>query len=131
MATSSGVSGLLEMRDSMIGNGRRTLDASSLPLSISSETAFTSFYGSQLNLKASRSSMPRVSSNSHLNTSGGMSSIRLTWCSPGFSYKGKHQNFNDNMIRSKWGSTYYWEGKSNSQIIQVLIYHSRIYQRFK
>lgn len=57
MATSSGmsaVSGPLEAIDtkvpSIIGSERETMDATSLPLSVSSDTAFTSFYGSQSNL---------------------------------------------------------------------------------
>ncbi|XP_043499312.1 solute carrier family 35 member F1-like isoform X3 [Polistes fuscatus] len=55
MATSSGmsaVSGTLDIRASTLGSERETIDATSLPLSVSSDTAFTSFYGSQANLKA-------------------------------------------------------------------------------
>ncbi|XP_035717760.1 solute carrier family 35 member F2-like isoform X1 [Vespa mandarinia] len=55
MATSSGmsaVSGTLDIRASTLGSERETMDAMSLPLSVSSDTAFTSFYGSQANLKA-------------------------------------------------------------------------------
>ncbi|XP_015609519.1 solute carrier family 35 member F2 isoform X2 [Cephus cinctus] len=54
MATSSGmsaVSGTLDIRASTLGSERETVDATSLPLSVSSDTAFTSFYGSQANLK--------------------------------------------------------------------------------
>ncbi|XP_025158710.1 solute carrier family 35 member F2 isoform X2 [Harpegnathos saltator] len=50
MATSSGmsvVSGTLDMRASTLCSERETMDATSLPLSVSSDTAFTSFYGSQ------------------------------------------------------------------------------------
>ncbi|KAF7414749.1 hypothetical protein HZH68_003238 [Vespula germanica] len=50
MATSSGmsaVSGILDIRASTLGSERETMDAMSLPLSVSSDTAFTSFYGSQ------------------------------------------------------------------------------------
>lgn len=57
MATSSGmsaVSGTLDAMDikasSTLGSERETMDATSLPLSVSSDTAFTSFYGSQANL---------------------------------------------------------------------------------
>ncbi|XP_011300751.1 solute carrier family 35 member F2 isoform X1 [Fopius arisanus] len=57
MATSSGmsaVSGTLDVMDikasSTLGSERETMDATSLPLSVSSDTAFTSFYGSQANL---------------------------------------------------------------------------------
>ncbi|XP_023290528.1 solute carrier family 35 member F2 [Orussus abietinus] len=48
----SGVSGTLDLRASTLGSERETVDATSLPLSVSSDTAFTSFYGSQANLKA-------------------------------------------------------------------------------
>lgn len=71
MATSSGmsgVSGTLDVRASTLGSERETMDATSLPLSVSSDTAFTSFYGSQANLKVASRSMPRVSSNSYLDT---------------------------------------------------------------
>ncbi|CAD6204843.1 GSCOCG00003009001-RA-CDS [Cotesia congregata] len=57
MATSSGmsaVSGPLDGIDvkvpSIIESERETMDAGSLPISVSSDTAFTSFYGSQSNL---------------------------------------------------------------------------------
>ncbi|KAK1131232.1 hypothetical protein K0M31_017520 [Melipona bicolor] len=49
MATSSGmsgVSGTLDMRTSTLGSEKETVDATSLPPSVSSDTAFTSFYGS-------------------------------------------------------------------------------------
>ncbi|XP_076675550.1 solute carrier family 35 member F2 isoform X2 [Andrena cerasifolii] len=49
MATSSrmsGVSGTLDMRASTLGSERETMEATSLPPSVSSDTAFTSFYGS-------------------------------------------------------------------------------------
>ena len=69
MATSSGMSGLsgtLDMRPpSTLGSERETMDAGSLPLSVSSDTAFTSFYGSQANLKPSRSNA-RIPSNANL-----------------------------------------------------------------
>lgn len=54
MATSSGMSamsGTLDIRASTLGSERETMDAMSLPLSVSSDTAFTSFYGSEANLK--------------------------------------------------------------------------------
>ncbi|XP_046751521.1 solute carrier family 35 member F2-like [Diprion similis] len=55
MATSSGmsaVSGTLDLRASTLSSEREAIiDATSLPLSVSSDTAFTSFYGSQVNLK--------------------------------------------------------------------------------
>lgn len=76
MATSSGMSGIsgtLDMRASTLGSERETMDATSLPLSVSSDTAFTSFYGSQANLKVASRSMPRMSSNSYLNTNTGAS----------------------------------------------------------
>ncbi|XP_043281610.1 solute carrier family 35 member F2-like [Venturia canescens] len=53
MATSSGmsaVSGTLDIKASTLGSERETMEATSLPLSVSSDTAFTSFYGSQANL---------------------------------------------------------------------------------
>ena len=53
MATSSGmsaVSGTLDIKASTLGSERETIEATSLPLSVSSDTAFTSFYGSQANL---------------------------------------------------------------------------------
>ncbi|XP_033215410.1 solute carrier family 35 member F2-like isoform X2 [Belonocnema kinseyi] len=69
MATSSGMSGMsgtLDMRASTLGSEREIMDATSLPLSVSSDTAFTSFYGSQTNLKVpSRSG--KTPSNSNLN----------------------------------------------------------------
>ncbi|XP_014476909.1 PREDICTED: solute carrier family 35 member F2-like isoform X1 [Dinoponera quadriceps] len=74
MATSSGmsgVSGTLDIRASTLGSERETMDATSLPLSVSSDTAFTSFYGSQANLKVASRSVPRVSSNSYLDTNAG------------------------------------------------------------
>ncbi|XP_043253214.1 solute carrier family 35 member F2-like isoform X2 [Colletes gigas] len=49
MATSSGmsgVSGTLDVRASTVGSERETMDATSLPPSVSSDTEFTSFYGS-------------------------------------------------------------------------------------
>nr|XP_003701508.2 PREDICTED: solute carrier family 35 member F2-like isoform X2 [Megachile rotundata] len=49
MATSSGmsgVSGTLDVRASTLGSEKETVDATSLPPSVSSDTAFTSFYGS-------------------------------------------------------------------------------------
>lgn len=59
MATSSGmsaVSGTLDLRASTLSSEREAIiDATSLPLSVSSDTAFTSFYGSQVNLKVSQS----------------------------------------------------------------------------
>ncbi|XP_071561976.1 solute carrier family 35 member F2 isoform X1 [Temnothorax nylanderi] len=75
MATSSGmsgVSGTLDIRASTLGSERETMDATSLPLSVSSDTAFTSFYGSQANLKVASRSMPRVSSNSYFDSSTGV-----------------------------------------------------------
>ncbi|XP_006622368.1 solute carrier family 35 member F2-like isoform X2 [Apis laboriosa] len=48
MATSSGmsgVSGTLDVRTSTLGSEKETMDATSLPPSVSSDTAFTSFYG--------------------------------------------------------------------------------------
>ncbi|XP_031777712.1 solute carrier family 35 member F2 isoform X1 [Nasonia vitripennis] len=63
LATSSG--GTLDMRTSTLGSERETMDATSLPLSVSSDTAFTSFYGSQANLKPSRSTA-RIPSNANL-----------------------------------------------------------------
>jgi len=80
MATSSGmsaVSGTLDIRASTLGSERETMDATSLPLSVSSDTAFTSFYGSQANLKVASRSMPRVSSNSYLDANAG--AIGSTW----------------------------------------------------
>lgn len=50
----SAVSGPLDVIDikasSTLESERETVDATSLPLSVSSDTAFTSFYGSQANL---------------------------------------------------------------------------------
>ncbi|XP_060816855.1 solute carrier family 35 member F1-like isoform X3 [Bombus pascuorum] len=49
MATSSGmsgVSGTLDVRTSTLGSEKETMDATSIPPSVSSDTAFTSFYGS-------------------------------------------------------------------------------------
>ncbi|XP_029054538.1 solute carrier family 35 member F2 isoform X2 [Osmia lignaria lignaria] len=49
LATSSGmsgVSGTLDVRASTLGSEKETMDATSLPPSVSSDTAFTSFYGS-------------------------------------------------------------------------------------
>ncbi|XP_034937900.1 solute carrier family 35 member F2-like isoform X2 [Chelonus insularis] len=40
----------LDAKTSTVGSERETVDATSLPLSVSSDTAFTSFYGSQANL---------------------------------------------------------------------------------
>ncbi|XP_066589899.1 solute carrier family 35 member F2-like isoform X1 [Prorops nasuta] len=71
MATSSGVSGVsgtLDMRASTLGSERETMDATSLPLSVSSDTAFTSFYGSQANLKVASRSVPQIFSNSNMNS---------------------------------------------------------------
>lgn len=48
MATNSGmsgVSGTLDVRTSTLGSEKETMDATSLPPSVSSDTAFTSFYG--------------------------------------------------------------------------------------
>lgn len=53
MATSSGMSGMsgtFDMRTSTIGSEGEIMDDTSLPLSVSSDTAFTSFYGSQKRL---------------------------------------------------------------------------------
>lgn len=61
LATSSGmsaVSGPLDIRASTLGSEREPMD-----LSVSSDTAFTSFYGSQANLKSSSRSMGQISSN--------------------------------------------------------------------
>ncbi|XP_014213593.1 solute carrier family 35 member F2-like isoform X2 [Copidosoma floridanum] len=72
MATSSGmsgVSGTLDMRASTLGSERETINASSLPLSVSSDTAFTSFYGSQANLKPCRSTA-RIPSSANLHEPG-------------------------------------------------------------
>ena len=69
MATSSGMSGMsgtLDMRASTLGSEREIMDATSLPLSVSSDTAFTSFYGSQANLKVPARS-GKTSPNSNLN----------------------------------------------------------------
>lgn len=49
MATSLGMSGAigtLDARASTLGSERETMDGTSLPPSVSSDTAFTSFYGS-------------------------------------------------------------------------------------
>ncbi|XP_058788815.1 solute carrier family 35 member F2-like isoform X2 [Phymastichus coffea] len=55
LATSSGMSGAGGTLDHARGPSSLGCDGSSLPLSVSSDTAFTSFYGSQANLKPSRS----------------------------------------------------------------------------
>lgn len=72
LATSSAMSGTLDMRASTLGSERETMDATSLPLSVSSDTAFTSFYGSQANLKSSRSTA-RIPSNDACST------MRSSW----------------------------------------------------
>lgn len=72
LGTNSGMSGTLD----------HGCDASSLPLSVSSDTAFTSFYGSQANLKHSRSQarIPQGNSNSNLHESSCPSgTLRSTW----------------------------------------------------
>ncbi|XP_043461835.1 solute carrier family 35 member F1-like isoform X2 [Leptopilina heterotoma] len=69
MATSSGMSvmsGAFDVRTSTIGSEGEIMDATSLPLSVSSDTAFTSFYGSQANLKVP-SRTGRTPSNSNVN----------------------------------------------------------------
>lgn len=71
MATSSGmsaVSGTLDIRASTLGSEKETIDAMSLPLSVSSDTAFTSFYGSQANLKVTSRSMPHMFSDLYHDT---------------------------------------------------------------
>ena len=61
LGNNSALSGNLDMgRTSTLGSERE-----SLPLSVSSDTAFTSFYGSQGNLKPSRSTA-RIPSNTNL-----------------------------------------------------------------
>lgn len=42
----SGVSGILDVRVSTLDTERETMDLTSVPPSVSSETGFTSFYGS-------------------------------------------------------------------------------------
>lgn len=79
MATSSGMSGMsgtFDIRTSTIGSEGEIMDATSLPLSVSSDTAFTSFYGSQANLKVpSRSG--RTPSNSNVNNENAI--ISASW----------------------------------------------------
>ncbi|XP_011496405.1 PREDICTED: solute carrier family 35 member F2-like [Ceratosolen solmsi marchali] len=84
MATSSGMSGMsgtLDMRASTLGSERETMDATSLPLSVSSDTAFTSFYGSQANLKASRSTA-RIPSSTNLHEGHGTTRSRCSESTP-------------------------------------------------
>ena len=70
MATSSGMSGMsgtLDMRASTLDSEREIMDATSLPLNLSSDTAFTSFYGSQTNLKVPSRSGGRTPTNCNVN----------------------------------------------------------------
>lgn len=99
MATSSGmsgVSGTLDIRASTLGSERETMDATSLPLSVSSDTAFTSFYGSQANLKVASRSMPRVSSNSYFDTKNS------SWCLSGTNLTRVQGSGDLTDIRGKW-----------------------------
>lgn len=45
----SGVTGTLDVRTSSLSSEKETMDAISIPPSVSSDTAFTSFYGSYYN----------------------------------------------------------------------------------